>query len=559
MVGGLLGGTEKRAFKRRVWGAKEAKRRRGEFPQSRICLPTGVHYDRASKSWSYTSDVHRVREAFRLLVDEGHTNLAAIGRMVGGEEAPVLAATVVSWLRNPIYRGVMRYDEKRGTEAYPNRVPGKQPDKKKIARSREEIIEVRVFGDDGQAPQLVPDDLWEAAQAILDDRSQTQRKRRQEHRQLVPYSGFMFSIYGEEQYQDHVVYGRVEHRGTHVRYVCRCCGFDHHLREPLDRCELRRLPAEQINEALDVFLGRITEGKWFLDNVVLPQMRERGPEVEDEVTRLKADIEATGRKLDRLQEGWLDAKIEEDFYTHKLAQLKGEKTRLEGLLARAIERQAAVGTAEGEDRVRAYLRKLGGFDPDRPVGFRRGFLRQLVPEIIVSNDGIELLTLRVPQGISGTPETLKVVWGISWTELLGYDPWDEQARMRAQGLFTTEMLAERLGRKPDWIRHKVKTGKIPAPTRRYRNGGVWTLAEVEAIEKALTEPELEFRWGLPRKDRYTSGDVAKIIGVKLERLRYLIDRGRLPDCQERKGRMRQWTEDEVEAVVEAYPSVAESK
>ena len=56
----------------------------------------------------------------------------------------------------------------------------------------------------------------------------------------------------------------------------------------------------------------------------------------------------------------------------------------------------------------------------------------------------------------------------------------------------------------------------------------------------------------PRREWYSTGDVCEAIGITWERLHYLLDRGRLPGCQERKGRTRQWTEAEVEAVMDAY-------
>jgi hypothetical protein len=183
------------------------------------------------------------------------------------------------------------------------------------------------------------------------------------------------------------------------------------------------------------------------------------------------------------------------------------------------------------------------------------FLRQLLPEIMVSNEGVELLTLRVPQGLSGTPETLRVIWDVTWEELLEYGLWDMEAQMREQGLYTTVMLAERLDRKPDWVRHQVKIGNIPDPDRRYRKGMIWTEDEAQAIEVSMNAspaPESLNKLGLPRKDRYASGDVCKVLGIKYERLRHLLDAGKLPDSEERTERgQRRWTEAEVGAVVEA--------
>ena len=481
IIGALLGGSEKMAIKRRVHEAKEAKRRRGEFPQSHICLPTGVSYDHETQCWSYTPDASKVREVYRLIVEDGHTNLAAVGRMVGGEDTPISSTTIRNWLTNPIYKGLAVWDEKRGREAYAPKRPGQQADRKKVRRKPEEIIEVRVFGGEGQQPQLVPDEVWDAAQVLMEDRRVGRRKIRQTTLEHAPYSGFLFSIEGEGDYRDHIIYGKKEHRGTVYRYVCRCQQNDCHCKE-LERCGLPRLPAREINDAMDEFLVRATRTGWFLDRVVLPQLREAAPDIDTEIERLQADLKAVEAKLVRLQDGWLDGKVTEDFYEDRLARLQTDQKRFRDSLARALERRAGVGDEGSEDRVRAYVKRLGGFDPALPAGFRRGLLQQLVPEVIVSQEGIDLLTVRVPQGINGRPETLRVVVALTWEELLGYDMWDDTARLRARGLYTTRMLGERLGVTEHTIRNWVKSGKIPPGSKSYRGGMVWTKDEVEEIE-----------------------------------------------------------------------------
>jgi|GEM_PF-4817738 len=66
-VRALFAGVEREEIRERVWGAKEAKRRRGENPQSEITLPYGVGYKRGI-GWFYTPNAEKVREAFRLLL-----------------------------------------------------------------------------------------------------------------------------------------------------------------------------------------------------------------------------------------------------------------------------------------------------------------------------------------------------------------------------------------------------------------------------------------------------------------------------------------------------------
>ena len=63
---GLMGGFFKAYFKQIVHGSKEEKRKKGEFPNSTICLATGVHFDHDTGLWSKTDEVVHPERAFRL-------------------------------------------------------------------------------------------------------------------------------------------------------------------------------------------------------------------------------------------------------------------------------------------------------------------------------------------------------------------------------------------------------------------------------------------------------------------------------------------------------------
>ena len=86
------------------------------------------------------------------------------------------------------------------------------------------------------------------------------------------------------------------------------------------------------------------------------------------------------------------------------------------------------------------------------------------------------------------------------------------------------------------------------PVRRGKRA--WTLEEVRVAKAAYEATQQEYRWGMPKKRWYTSGDVAQILGINWERLRYLLDTRQLSDCKRRgsKGE-RLWTEGEVERAV----------
>jgi hypothetical protein len=93
---------------------------------------------------------------------------------------------------------------------------------------------------------------------------------------------------------------------------------------------------------------------------------------------------------------------------------------------------------------------------------------------------------------------------------------------------------------------------IPNATHRRWGKRAWD-ARRSALHPLLSSwkaRELPYRWGLPKKAFYTSGEVAEIVGVTWEQLRYAIELGHVTDCEggDEQGH-RRWTEAEVERTV----------
>lgn len=166
----ILGGHELRTIKKRTQGAKEVKRKAGECPSAAITLPLGVAYDRKEKHWHYTDDVGAVVEAFRLIDEDGNTNLSNVGKMVG-----IQNRTLSNLLKNPIYTGWRVYDKKRGDEKY-HKADAKQADRKKVARD----IPIRVKVID---PPAVSQERFDRVQQILDEKN-TKWRRQRDARQI---------------------------------------------------------------------------------------------------------------------------------------------------------------------------------------------------------------------------------------------------------------------------------------------------------------------------------------------------------------------------------------
>ena len=140
VIKSAMDGMELQRIRKRMLGGKEEFRKKGLCAGSKITLPLGVDYDRPAQKFLYVSpEIDRVREAFRLVDEQGMKNYCEIAR-----RTRIKATSLKNILRNPIYAGTRVYDTKRGTETYRS-VDGRQPERKKIRRRPEEVISVKVF------------------------------------------------------------------------------------------------------------------------------------------------------------------------------------------------------------------------------------------------------------------------------------------------------------------------------------------------------------------------------------------------------------------------------
>lgn len=257
----LLGGREKAEIKRRMMAGREAARRRGEWPLRNSALPRGITYKRTTKTWGYNdAEAEVIKRVYHWFVVEGR-RLWPIARDVG---KPM--QTISQYLKNPIYKGLLRWDMKRG-EKYPNKRNGRQPDRKKVSRLPHEIIEIRVFGPGCEIDQLVNDQMWELAQRRLASNAKDWSRARAEGQAETWASGFVVSSLapaGEVQENGFISFDLSRINRHHIyanggpigqrRYGCTCGRSD----SGLDRCGFRSPRAEPVNKTIDAYLGAKT-------------------------------------------------------------------------------------------------------------------------------------------------------------------------------------------------------------------------------------------------------------------------------------------------------------
>jgi DNA invertase Pin-like site-specific DNA recombinase len=395
----LVGGREKAEIKRRINAGREAARRRGEWPLRDDARARGITYDRPTKTWGYDEREARVvRQVFEDFVLHGQS-MRAIGQKVGKA-----MQTIRVYLKNPIYKGWLVFDQRRG-EAYPVK-NGRQPDRRKIKRRPEEIIRVQVFGGAGQQPALVEPWMWEAAQRRLAENSVSFLRRRDEGRPDAWASGYLVSAVatvaagadGVAEFgfdDDSVMHHVYANGGSKVgrRYSCRCV----RAKSGVARCGFRNPEGGLVNQTLDAYLTGLTRDGWFLDAV--REAMRTGPAVGGgEREALERRLAELLQREERLVGLALDGRIGRERHDREQDRIRADR---EATYQRMAELEVPGAVPTENDLLR--LAAAWAWESDWDHTKKRTWLARYVVRIALSNDGIERALIRVPAGDDGMP------------------------------------------------------------------------------------------------------------------------------------------------------------
>ena len=305
-----IAGLERTEILERIWTAKEEKRRRGELAQSHIVLPWGIGYEQ-SRGFFYKPETERVREAFRQFLAGQHSYIQ-LAKLLG-----VTPRGMHLIMRNPIWTGWRVIDKKRDSSAggkYTS-ANGRQADRRKIARSAEELIRIRVI-----AEPLISDEDFQAVQRIM-DLKQKKHWRSQpivEHR--FTYNGFLTCSHCGEVV--HTALARADY------YACKGRRTNH-------ACSTRYMAREKLESTLDLmFSGRLTTPA-FLENCIHAAEHRS---VEDgsaaRLQRLTSEISSLRQRRNRVIDSFVEGLIQKDDRDRRLAVIDHDAEVTQSLLLR---------------------------------------------------------------------------------------------------------------------------------------------------------------------------------------------------------------------------------
>lgn len=345
LILGGVAGLERSTILARTQGAKEAKRKMGQCPSADITLPTGVSYNRKAGQWSYTPEVEAVKEAFRVVDEEGLTNMQKIGIRVG-----IKPRTLSNLLQNPIFKGWRIYDKKRGKAKYSS-VDGKQADRKKILRDENEIIRIRVF-DEG----AVSEARFDRVQVLLADVRTRWRSSRQTV-EINPLSGI--AICAKCGLRIYSTSGKRKNGVRQAYYICRQ-NYYLNKRKGMS-CKQKSIGKEDLEETAYAFVS-----DYLTSPEVIEQIAERlqyaaaDTASTGQFTQMQNDLYARkNRLLDAVEIG----AVPYDEIVGRLNEISKKETAIKNMMADAEHRQR---TAEDSERIlerlirgsRAFRRQL---------------------------------------------------------------------------------------------------------------------------------------------------------------------------------------------------------
>jgi DNA invertase Pin-like site-specific DNA recombinase len=380
----LIAGQERREMLRRLHDAKEAIRRAGRNAGGAAVLPYGVGYSK-DRGWYYTPEIEKVKRAFKMFLG-GETSYQRIGR-----ELNIPRQSLRYLLENPAYTGWRVYDKRRdlSPDAYVSRPDGRQGYRRKIPRSADQIIRVRILDP------VISEADFARVHEIIEEKRLRHWRSREDAPNHYTYNGFLTC--GD---CDELIY---THTGKHDFYFCK----SRHPRERRRRelrglvpCENKYMLRKKLEPKIDHVLMNMLCNKEFLERILNEhndRSQSHAPEV-DQVA-LTAKINALRQKRQRILETFFDGKITKQERDYGVEEVAKEILVFEHLLLQATDGPKQSGGLDLD----AVLAVVGTFAEWAFLSRdeKRRLLGSLCPEISVSRYEIRNLRLNLGAQESG--------------------------------------------------------------------------------------------------------------------------------------------------------------
>jgi DNA invertase Pin-like site-specific DNA recombinase len=413
MIGGiraLFAGYEKTEFLEKSQGAREEMRKLGKCPSSSVTWPEGVAYDKVT-GWYYLPEIANVRKCFELFLS-GVSNWNEIERATG-----ISKWNVRGILSNPIYNGWRVYDKKRdpAREARFAQVDGRQADRRKMCRTPEDVIRVKVIDD-----PIVSDPDFARVQEMLVAKRDRHLRAKSEGDSRFIYHGFLAcSACGKPEYTR--TYTSQKSGLVSDYYVCSAKGaYISNKRNPVpfaDRCASAYMRRDKLETHLDgIFATRLTDRGFLRELVEEFDARAKGKGSEKKIARLQAQLAKLEGKRQRILDGYFEGVISRDDRDSRVLIVDRDRALVAGELEDEVPTHPGLEVKQLVD----LFRPLFTWKTLHPDSKRR-ILFSLVPEIRVANYVVAGMSLLVPPTIGERKPPVADRGSINSRESVGYE------------------------------------------------------------------------------------------------------------------------------------------
>jgi site-specific DNA recombinase len=385
-----MAGMERREIIDRMQDAKESMRRAGKHAGGDSSLPFGVGYSK-DRGWYYTGDAEKVKQAFSLFLS-GNTSYTRISKRLN-----VPRTNVRFILENPIYTGWRVYAEKRdpSAQAYVSRPDGRQGHRKKMKRTPDEIIRVRVLNS------LVNEEDFVKVQQFIEMKRQKHWRSRLDMPRRYTNNGFLIcGACGSLIYT---------HTAKDEYYQCKSM----HVRERrkralvgLERCDNRYMLRRKLEAKLDLLFGEKLREPDFLRRIV-EEYNEQQEAPSDPADKnecaLTSRLETLADKRQRVLEAFFEGVITKDERDRRIEEIDRETKVFTELLLKPVPR----ARSQSLDELQVVLEPLTEWEflgrEDK-----RALLEAICPEISVFRYTVRALVIDLGMESEGSYEASRL-------------------------------------------------------------------------------------------------------------------------------------------------------
>lgn len=381
LIGGfqsIISGNELTQIKKRMLDAKETKRRNGEHPNCDITLPTGVGYDRENRRFYYMPDIQKVKELFDIFYNQGIQNYRELQRLTGFHHR-----TIPNLLKNEIYIGYRTYTQKRSPEK--NIKPGgRQGDKRKINRSPDEIIRIKVIDD-----PAINEDVFREIQELVKRKNTEYHKKKSRPGEKFLYAGFLRC--GECGQILYSTSGGRNHKKDY--YYCRSKNYLYEKKNSVSKCPSCYLQKEQVENTVTSFVSeRLTEKDYLKGLIGLAFSDNKFKETETQTLHLKQEVKRIEKKRAKILDLYGDGLFTKEELDKKVNALNDETSAIKVRLAKLERSEALKRDIVARENIEPIITTLAEFPYWNPAQ-KRTFLKSQMPEFSLTKEGITDFTL----------------------------------------------------------------------------------------------------------------------------------------------------------------------